>query len=293
MALENIGELDSLKITVLAEDSCRYETPYLAQHGISLLLEATGGNVSKHILVDVGQHPEPLLHNMRLLGFRPEQIDAVVLTHCHYDHTRGVSRVLREIGKANVPVIVHPDIFRPHFVTEPEHRNIGMRDGDLKADIERAGGKITPVKDPLVIRPGLFTSGEVTRQTDFEKPPPQLKTISGDRVIADSMIDDQSLFANIWGKGIVVITGCAHAGIVNICRQALRLTDKPVWGIVGGLHLIDAPADIIQRTAKELAAMNVGWISAGHCTGFPAQVEFYQTLGERFSPLQTGMLLEL
>lgn len=294
MTPENIGELDALAITVVAEDSCLYETPYLAQHGISLLLEASNNGVSKRILMDVAQHPEPLLGNMRAMGINPAVIDAVVLSHCHYDHTRGISRILGEIGKAAIPVIAHPDIFRLHFVREPELRYIGIADGDRPEDIRLAGGKLTPTREPLVIRPGLITSGEVPRENDFESPPAGLFTVAGDAAVADEMADDLSLIANIKDKGLVVITGCAHAGIVNICRQASRVSNGiPLWGIVGGLHLVNAPEEIIQRTAQELSALGVKWINAGHCTGFNAQAEFRQVFGDGFAPLQTGMRFKL
>jgi 7,8-dihydropterin-6-yl-methyl-4-(beta-D-ribofuranosyl)aminobenzene 5'-phosphate synthase len=97
--MEKFNQLDSLKITVLAEDSVLYESPYLGQHGVSFLLEGASGKERKNILVDVGQNSEALLHNMKIMGISPSIIDAVVLTHCHYDHTQGIANMLRQIGK--------------------------------------------------------------------------------------------------------------------------------------------------------------------------------------------------
>jgi 7,8-dihydropterin-6-yl-methyl-4-(beta-D-ribofuranosyl)aminobenzene 5'-phosphate synthase len=145
--------------------------------------------------------------------------------------------------------------------------------------------------------PGLFTTGEVERKTDFEEVGIQLLTIEGGEVKPDSMRDDISLIANVKEKGVVIITGCSHAGIVNIARQAVQLakTDK-IHGVIGGFHLIEAMGTAekrIKKTAQALKEFDPDWIYAGHCTGFLAQVELYNTFKERFSPLQTGMIVKV
>jgi len=285
-----IGELNSLKITVLAEDSVLYESRYLGQHGVSFLLEGAKGSDVTRILVDVGQNSQALLNNMKLMNISPSIIDAVVLTHCHYDHTQGVARMLREIGRRDIQVIAHRDIFRLNFVTEPYLRHVGIMPGDSREEIEKAGGSLLLTKDPVKLMSGITTTGEVKRQTDFEEVGIALKTIEGGEVVDDRMLDDISVVANVNGKGLVIVTGCSHAGIVNIARHAMELTDcEKIEGIIGGLHLIDAPDDRIKRTGEELSKLNPEWICAGHCTGFKAQVELYLTFRERFSPLQTGM----
>ena len=139
-------------------------------------------------------------------------------------------------------------------------------------------------------RQGITTTGEVKRQTDFEQVGIALKTIEGGEVVDDQMLDDISVVANVNGKGLVIVTGCSHAGIVNIARHAMELTGcEKIEGIIGGLHLIDASDVRIKRISEELAKLNPKWICVGHCTGFKAQVELYLAFGERFSPLQTGM----
>lgn len=288
--MAEIGELNSLKITVLAEDSVLYESRYLGQHGVSFLLEGAKGSDVTRILVDVGQNSQALLNNMKLMNISPSIIDAVVLTHCHYDHTQGVARMLREIGRRDIQVIAHRDIFRLNFVTEPYLRHVGIMPGDSREEIEKAGGSLLLTKDPVKLMSGITTTGEVKRQTDFEEVGIALKTIEGGEVVDDRMLDDISVVANVNGKGLVIVTGCSHAGIVNIARHAMELTDcEKIEGIIGGLHLIDAPDDRIKRTGEELSKLNPEWICAGHCTGFKAQVELYLTFRERFSPLQTGM----
>ncbi|MGD9240954.1 MAG: MBL fold metallo-hydrolase [Desulfobacterales bacterium] len=291
------GELNKLKITVIAEDSVLYESPYLGQHGISFLITAERNSIQKNVLVDVAQNSSALLENMHMLDITPSSIDAVVLTHCHYDHTQGLAKVLRKIGKKDIPVIGHPDIFRLNFITNPYLRPVGVMDGDRQADIENSGGSLYLTKNPLEIMPGLFTTGEVERTTDFEEVGISLSTIENGQVKPDLMLDDISLIANVKEKGVVIATGCSHAGIVNIAKQAVKLvgTDK-IHGIIGGFHLIEATGSVkdrIKKTAQALKKFDPDWIYAGHCTGFLAQVEFYNTFKDRFTPLNTGMIVEI
>jgi 7,8-dihydropterin-6-yl-methyl-4-(beta-D-ribofuranosyl)aminobenzene 5'-phosphate synthase len=292
--MEKLGALDSLRITVLAEDSVLYESPYLGQHGVSFLLEGTKDSDIRRILVDVGQNSQALLSNMRIMNVSPSAIDAIVLTHCHYDHTKGVVNMLREIGKGDIRVIAHPDIFRPNFVIDTYFRHVGIMPDDSKDNIEKAGGKLLLTRDPLVIMPGIMTTGEVKRQTEFEEVGIGVKTIENGRIKDDQMLDDISVVANVKEKSLVIVTGCSHAGIVNIVKQAVELTScEKIGAIIGGLHLVEASEARIKRTVEELSKLSVARISAGHCTGFKAQVELYLTFKERFSPLHTGMQFEI
>jgi len=294
MKKETDGTLDRLTITVIAEDSVMYESPYLGQHGISLLLRAERKGLIQNILVDVGQNPEALLENMGKMQIAPDCIDMIVLTHCHYDHTQGLAEVLRAIGRKDVPVIAHPDIFRLNFVTEPSLRHVGVMDGDKREDIEKASGLLYLTKDSMETMPGLITTGEVERVTDFEDVGMPLFTIKDGHCTEDAMLDDISVIAHIEDKGIVLVTGCSHAGIVNICRHSMKLTGaKKIHGIVGGFHLVEASDSRIKATSQALKKLDPAWIYPGHCTGFKAQAEFYKIFKERFSPLQTGMVIEM
>ncbi|RKX83593.1 MAG: MBL fold metallo-hydrolase [Spirochaetes bacterium] len=290
--MTDFGNLDSLKITVLAEDSVLYESPYLGQHGISMLLEAFSENNTKNILVDVAQNPEALLKNMELMQKDPSLIDMIVLTHCHYDHTQGLAEILKHIGKKNIPVVSHPDLFRLNFVTDPYLRHVGVGDQDSREKIEAAGGILFLTRSPLQLFPGLFTTGEVPRKNDFEEVGIDLKTIKDGKVIDDQMPDDISVIARIKGEEIFIITGCSHAGIVNISQHAQIISGvKKIKGIIGGFHLIEAKTDRIIKTVTALNEMKVEKLFAGHCTGFPAQVELFKVFKERFEPLHTGMVI--
>lgn len=286
--------LDRMSLTVVAEDSVLYESPYWGQHGVSFLVEAYHHNIIKNTLVDVGQNHEALLHNMKEMNISPEIIDSIVLTHCHYDHTLGVVEMLRAIGKEDLPVIAHPSIFRLNFIDNPYLRHVGVMQVDSRDQIEANGGTLYLTDDPFQLMPGLITTGEVKRQTDFEEVGIALKTINEEsKIIADSMDDDISLVANFKDKGIVIITGCSHAGIVNIVKQAVEISEKEkIESIIGGFHLVEAPLDRIKKTVEALSEFDINTIFAGHCTGFRAQAELYHIFKDKFLPLQTGMRFE-
>lgn len=286
--------LDRLAVTVVAEDSVMYESPYWGQHGISLFVTAVKDGFTRNILIDVAQDPRALLHNMALMGICPPCIDAIVLTHCHYDHTRGLAEVLRAIGKKDVPVVAHPDLFRLDFIVKPYLRHVGVLAGDTRTEIEASGGLLFLTSDPLQLMTGLSTTGYVARRTDFEEVGIPLRTIDGEGLLVeDPMKDDISVIAVLPGGKLVILTGCSHAGIVNIARHAVDLTGiKDIRAILGGLHLVEAPMDRILKTVDALAGLSIESVFAGHCTGFNAQAELRKKFGERFQPLQTGMRFE-
>jgi len=282
--------LDRLTIRVVAEDTVGYDSPYLGQHGISILLTAQSPAGVCRVLVDVAQDPEALLKNMERMGIDPHSIDALVLTHCHYDHTRGTARIVAAVGKNGLPVVAHPDLFRPHFVTEAAVRSIGMAPEDDADRIRAAGGRLLLTRDSLALAPGLATTGEVPRTTDFETLGMDLWTIVDGRTEADPMADDISVVARVAGRDPVIVTGCSHAGIVNICGRAMDITGASgIHGIIGGLHLLDADDARIEKTVAALDGLAPEWIFAGHCTGFRAQTAFYHRFQSRFAPMFTGM----
>ena len=280
--------LERLTVTVLAEDSVPYESPLLGQHGVSYWLEAERKGITQRILVDVGQNPEALLFNVGKLDIPLAETDAVVLTHCHYDHTQGLTRILEAIGRKDVPVIAHPSLFRPNFVTDPFFQHVGVMQGDKAEDLRAAGAELVLVSGPLQLMPGLSTTGEVPRVTDFEEVGIALSTLDENgRVVPDSMPDDLSLAARIEGKGLVIITGCSHAGIINILKHTAAPGER-IEGVIGGLHLVEASEERIEKTASALAGFSPSLVAAGHCTGFRAQAAFYAKFGNQFATMGSG-----
>jgi 7,8-dihydropterin-6-yl-methyl-4-(beta-D-ribofuranosyl)aminobenzene 5'-phosphate synthase len=286
--------LDKLSVRVVAEDSVMYESPFWGQHGISLYVTASKDGFVRLVLIDVGQSHEALLHNMRLMGIDPASIDAIVLTHCHYDHTQGLTELLRKIGRTDIPVIAHPDLFRLNFIDRPYLRHVGITSEDAKTNLEKSGATFFLTADSLQIMPGLTTTGYIQRQTDFEEAGIPLKTIdTQNHLVQDPMHDDISVIGAVNGKGIVILSGCSHAGIVNITKQAIAMSGiLEVASIIGGLHLVEAPMERIVKTVDALHSLVGGSIYAGHCTGFNAQVELRKKFGTRFLPLQTGNYFE-
>ena len=289
-----------LAVRVLAEDTVGFETPFLGQHGISLLVDVVSVDGeperSTRILMDVGQHPAPLLHNMQLMEIDPATIDMVVLTHCHYDHTQGLVEILEAIDRPGIPVVAHSDIFRPNFEITPRLRPIGVPPADREERIEAAGAHLMLVRAPLQLLPGVTTSGEVARTTTFEGANRGLFTLRGGVPAPDPMMDDLSLYVIVEGQGIVVLTGCSHAGIVNILRHARTVCAQGTPGthgiaaVMGGLHLIVADDETIESTVTGLREESVEQILAGHCTGFRAQAALHREYGDRFQPLHTGLV---
>lgn len=284
--------LDKLKITVLAENSVPHKSPLLGQHGVSFWLEAKRGATERRFLVDVGQYPDALLFNAAALGVPLEEADAVVLTHCHYDHTGALAPVLRAIGREELPVIAHPGLFRHNFVTAPFFRHLGMRSGNQPDDIRASGGRLVLARDALELMPGLSTSGEIPRVTDFEEVVTARRTLDETgRVVPDPMRDEIAVKAGIEGKGVVILTGCSHPGIVNILKHTTTPSDK-ILGIIGGLHLVDASDERIEKTASALVGFTPALLATGHCTGRKAEAAFSARFGDRAVALGPGTIFE-
>jgi 7,8-dihydropterin-6-yl-methyl-4-(beta-D-ribofuranosyl)aminobenzene 5'-phosphate synthase len=229
---------------------------------------------------------------MEIMNIDPTSIDAIMLTHCHYDHTQGMVEVLKAIGKTDLPVIAHPDIFKLNFIDAPYLRHVGVMSGDSEMNLRNNGATLFLTADPVQFMPGLMTTGYIKRQTDFEEVGIALKTIDANsQLVSDTMDDDISVIGAVKGKGLVILSGCSHAGIVNITKQAIDMSGiKDVAAVIGGLHLIEASMERIEKTVEALALLVNGSVYAGHCTGFNAQVELRKKFGNRFMPLQTGSL---
>lgn len=287
--IKDLGSLDRVRIYIVAEDSIEFDTPFVGRFGFSALLELQSGERTRHILYDTNTSAEVILHNMALMGKSIHDVSAIFLSHCHYDHTDGLPGILKAMGRP-VPVIAHPEIFRPCFEINPDGiRHIGIVGID-RAGLEGLGAIFTLSREPLNLMAGVITSGEIERRTSFEALE-DLYTSEDGRVVQDHERDDSALVLSL-GQGLLIITGCCHAGIVNTIRHARRITGiDRIYAVVGGLHLIDAPDEKIEQSVAELGS--VEWVFAGHCTGFKGLTEIAAGMGDRFAQLHTGSIIQL
>ncbi len=286
------GVIEKVQITVLMEENAGYDSGLLGQHGVSFLLEAKNEKHERTILFDTGQSAKPILHNMNLLHKDPGGIDMVFLSHCHSDHTGGLVGMLKACRRPRVPVIAHPGIYRDNIGIKPGFRSYGMGPGSSPAAIAKAGGEMILVAEPLPLAPGIVTTGEIKERVSLEKSPTLSTFTLKEGVMApDLMADDISLVL-ILKEGLVIVTGCSHAGIVSITEAAVRLTGvSEIVALIGGFHLIDSNEQRIDQTIEELAAMSIGTIYTGHCTGFKAEAKMLKKFGSRFKKLHTGMAI--
>ena len=261
-----------------------------AEHGLSVLVELDLGSDGVKLLWDTGASGEVLLHNSRLLHIDIDAIDLICLSHGHYDHTGGMMAVLQQMKK-RIPVLAHPDIFSPKLKARPALGYIGLP--FIRSQAEAAGAVILECRGPVALAPGLFTTGEIQRQEGFEKVE-GFWTIRDGQYIPDIIPDDQGLAAVLPGRGLAVITGCAHSGIINTIRQAQRITgvDK-IYAVIGGFHLMGADRERIDATARALLELDPTVIRPGHCTGSRAVCLLQQALGERCQPLAVGETINL
>jgi len=297
--MANIGEIDKLVVTTVLEDYAGYNTSFWGQHGVSFLIDVTLGNTTKRILFDTGQSAEPIVHNMRILGIDPKTIDMIAISHCHFDHTGGLVGMLKEIRRQDVPVLAHPGLLGRHFIMgmpDPKYwlmSEIGMIRENTEQNVKKYGGYLTLVARPFELMPGVLWTGEVDRVTDFEKTVTlATRTVRQGEVVDDQILDDISLAINVRDEGLFVISGCSHAGIVNIVKQSVKLSQvEKVSAAIGGFHLIDASQDRIRKTATALKDLGVQKVYTGHCTGFEAEMAICSEFKEDFVKLQCGTVI--
>jgi 7,8-dihydropterin-6-yl-methyl-4-(beta-D-ribofuranosyl)aminobenzene 5'-phosphate synthase len=283
--------LQDLRITVAVENSASLESSSLwALHGLSLFLDLNMVSERTRILWDTGASDEVLLHNARALNIDLGEIDLICLSHSHYDHTGGLMGVLQQM-KRNVPVLAHPDIFAPKLKARPALEYIGPPFSRSQA--EAAGAVMLESRGPVELVPGLTTTGEIPR---IEK----LETVEGfwtfreGQYCQDTIPDDQAIVAVLPDRGLIVITGCAHSGIINTIRHSQKITgvDK-LYAVIGGFHLMGADRERIEATAEALRKLDPVMVRPGHCTGQRAVCLLQKALGERCQPLAVGDTVQL
>ena len=292
---QKIGIVDKLKIVSLIENSPKYDSYLKGCNGISFWLEITSGDIHRNILLDVGPVAEPVIYNAKKLNLKLSDIDMIVLSHCHFDHTAGLAGVISEIGH-EVPIFGHPDIFRPNFTLKPEFLNYAMVAENRRENIEQLGGYFILTKSAIELIPGFMITGEVERSTPFEETGGvSCFTIDTEgNLIPDRLKDDYSVVINLRNKGIVIITGCGHAGPINIIKHSMKISgvDK-LESVIGGFHLLQAGEERIDLTIEEFKKFKPNWIAPMHCTGFIPSAKMALAFKDKFREIHAGDIINL
>ncbi len=285
-----VESVDAVKVTVLMDNMVPFGSPYTAEHGYSLHVEVFWENQSRHFILDAGNTPANLARNLRRAEVPLQSLDMIYLSHCHHDHTGGLEWLL-ENREGPTPIVGHPQVFRNTFKLDWQLKNIGMNVS--RSRVDELGGTLFLMKDPVELFPGVVSSGEIERRTDFEAKETGRYTIDETgALVNDWMEDDMALVINIRDKGLLVLGGCCHAGIVNTLGHAVKVTGvQKVYGIVGGLHLASASQELIDQTIDGIRGFSPAYVYAGHCSGFQAQKKLSDSPDFEFAPLGVGMQL--
>jgi 7,8-dihydropterin-6-yl-methyl-4-(beta-D-ribofuranosyl)aminobenzene 5'-phosphate synthase len=268
----------------------------VAEHGFAALVTVRRGDRRHTVLFDTGLSPNGLADNMERLGIHAGDLEAVVLSHGHFDHAGGMPGLGRLRGRSRLPMVLHPLVWTPRRFALP-----GLPEWELpvlrRRSVEDEGFEVIERRQPSLLLDGsVLITGEVDRTTDFETGMPFHQARGANDWEPDPLIlDDQALVVHLRGKGLVVLTGCGHAGAVNICRYALRLTQVPtLTGLFGGLHLTGAPFEpIIEPTVAALGDLAPEVIVPAHCTGWRAQHRLAASLPDAFVPNAVGTTFTL
>jgi 7,8-dihydropterin-6-yl-methyl-4-(beta-D-ribofuranosyl)aminobenzene 5'-phosphate synthase len=313
---ENFGATSDVAITVLVDNHSdlmeestdtvkRFnEQPLLAEHGFAALIELKSAGIQ--ILWDAGITEISLLENMQRMKIDPSSINIIALSHGHGDHTAGLTEVLKAMdiepearewsadttmeeillwmAGRQVPIVAHPAALRERWGVDENGKKFGPVQPPPRAAWEAYGGQVILSEKPYQLGPGCWTTGAIPR-TSFEKSgiPDRMIFREGDNFHKDIIEDDQAIVININAKGLVILSGCAHSGIVNTISYAQQISgvDK-VTAVLGGFHLVRANEEEIRRTVKAIQAIGPEMIVPSHCTGFKASAQFCHMMPEQF-----------
>jgi len=262
-----------------------FRTSILAEHGYSALVKTTMGDKTKTMLFDFGFSENGAVQNAATLGVDMTEVEAVALSHGHSDHTGGMEKLTSLIGKRDIPFVVHPSAFKSNrYVKLGEEFKINFP--KLTREMVKQAGLSVVESDkpyPLLNNTVLFL-GEIPKQTDFEKGWPIVHCQKDGKEVWDAIEDDTSIVMNLKNKGLVILSGCAHAGIVNTVHHAMAVTgiDK-VHVVMGGFHLSGPFFEpIIDRTTQELQKLHPAYVIPTHCTGRKAIMAMEKQMPDQF-----------
>ncbi|MGA7624425.1 MAG: MBL fold metallo-hydrolase [Candidatus Acidiferrales bacterium] len=287
----------------------------LSEHGLAFHLQSFRGAEEKQILLDFALTPRTLTNNFKGLRVDPARADALIISHGHVDHYGGLLDVvqgLQEQGKPGLTLYAGgQDTFCHRWVVQPDGKKLDY--GELKRDeLEARGLKIVLAEEPTVVAGHAITSGHIARITDFEMSPPSARLEAGStgsacdatfhfppgtvkmeakqgELVKDIFWGEHATAYNVKDRGLVVISSCGHAGIINSVRQIQKSTgiDK-VHAVVGGWHLAPYPDELIARTVEAMKEINPDYLIPMHCTGFRTMMVIQREMPEKLIMPSTG-----
>ncbi len=322
-AAVNIPEVDKLVITVITDnyyDCLRWNYKvakrqlkcpgapsiwknfsFHAEHGLAYYIETTVNGKSNAFMFDYGMDLEGVSKNMDILGIDLNKVEALGLSHGHLDHWGNLIPMLKANDKIRkgIYLYVGGDAFDNKFAKLPPVykpldglADLGQLNRPELESLDRV--KIVQVKEPTEMVPGAYLTGDIERVTAYEKGSPILMVKKGDKMERDYFAGEQSLMFNVKGKGLVVLSSCAHSGIVNTVKHAQKVTgiDK-VHMVIGGFHLTGAPPKVIEQTIADIKAVSPDYVVPMHCAGFEAISGFQRAMPEQFIINVAGTRYEL
>jgi len=273
-----------IRITTLSENTATQG--FLAEWGLSILIEVNGTKV----LMDTGMSMSAA-YNAQLHGIDLRDIQTVVLSHGHHDHTGGLRDVLRR-KRGAVAVVGHPDIWSSKYARS-QNRDDYCGIPFAREPLESLGARFQLSRKPVHVAEHVMTTGEIPMVTDYETIEDNLFVKEGAELVPDLLADDLGLIIQA-DLGLVVVLGCAHRGIVNTVRHAQELTGQErVYAVIGGTHLFRASEERITRTAADLKKMEIQKLGVSHCTGFFASSRLADEFGNKFFLNNAGTTLTL
>ena len=276
----------TIKITTLSENTATL-AGLLAEHGLSILVETDEATV----LLDTGLSIS-VCHNADALGVNLRNVDKIVISHGHHDHTGGLRDVLRKMRK-KIDVIGHPDIMASKYVQRGDFPPGFIGPPFDVRELESLGANFVLSPEPVRISEHITTSGVVPMKTEYEEIDHFLKEKKNGELVQDQVLDDRALFITT-DKGLVIVLGCAHRGIINTIYHAQEITgEERVEMVIGGCHLMNSNEERVWLTIAALKELDVKKIGVSHCTGLPAAAMMAGAFGESFFFNNAGTRIEL
>ncbi len=268
----------------------------IGEHGFSALIRVRQGTKESQVLFDTGISRQGILHNLDAQEIDLKDVQAIVLSHGHADHAMGLTGVIDRLGTKNMPLVLHPDAFLERKLVLPTGDEIQVP-APSRADFGRDNIQVIEEVGPsMLVEDMILVSGEVDRTTEFETGFPVHYSKRHDHWEPDpTILDDQFALINVKDKGLVVITGCGHSGIINILRYAQTLTGiEKIYAAIGGFHLTGGVFDkIIPETVSALVEIDPTYVMPGHCTGWTALHAIAEGLPDAYIANSVGTTLML